>query len=503
MKSDFIFEESKAGELTCSFKGKYLHSKYNPKTEGERFAQSLEADFSPLCLFILEPALSYCASSLKVRFPQATVCAVRFRKEFSESDSEWDKVFYLCSDLPLSEQLFLVLGEEKLCSSLVFDWSATKQAFPEENIKAWQEIKKAILKARDVIGTRAYFSKRWLKNSLVFAANIERPFILEKGNQPVIIAASGPSLKSSLPFLKENRASFFLIAVSSAFMPLVKNGILPDLVISSDGGFWAKYHLDFEGTSECFFALEAESAIPKRILTDGNVIPLVYDDGLEKDFLDAIACPYMISERNGTVAGTALTFAYNLTAGKVYLCGLDQAAAKGYQHTQPNALENGNAKKDYRLKNSETRMTSSRFSSEKTLEIYRNWFISNSAFFSDRVFRLSDNFAYDYPLGKIKEVNWNDFYNNKLEVKKDRDLKKIQIKEEKIRTEKKERSKKLLERLRNISKSQNFINEVFPMESTLIRRELSEEKRRDLLERLREKTDSLLEECAKLLQAGL
>ena len=171
--SEIHFENGKNGQLTCSFQGKYLHSKYNPQNEGERFAQMLEADFSPLCVFIIEPALSYCLPALKMRFPQAEICAIRIRKEFKDYDSVWDHVFYFDSGfLSLGECIFNSLCEEKLCSSLVFDWTATKQAFPDENIKIWAEIKNAILKARDVIGTRAFFSKRWLKNSLIFACDV-------------------------------------------------------------------------------------------------------------------------------------------------------------------------------------------------------------------------------------------------------------------------------------------------------------------------------------------
>ena len=161
------FEPSRTGELTCSVQGKYLHSKYNQQTEGERFAGNIQADFSPLCVFILEPALSYCASPLKKKFPGTSLCAIRFSKDFSQADDKWDKVFYLKdSPIALSEVLFNSLGEEKLISSLAFDWTASKNIFPEESMLAWQEINKAILKARDVLATRAYFSKRWLKNKI-------------------------------------------------------------------------------------------------------------------------------------------------------------------------------------------------------------------------------------------------------------------------------------------------------------------------------------------------
>ena len=500
------FESSRAGELTCSVQGKYLHSKYNPQTEGERFADSLKADFSPLCVFILEPALSYCASPVKKKFPRAEVCAIRFSRDFSKSDSKWDKVFYMeGSGIPLSEILFSSLGEEKLISSLAFDWTPAKNIFPEESMLAWQEIKRAVLKARDVIATRAFFSKRWLKNSLVFASKIQKTLILEKGGAPVIIAASGPSLKTSIPFLKKYRDSFFLIAVSSAFMPLAKNSISPDLVISSDGGYWAKKHLDFSGgeNADTVFALEAESAVPKKILEQNEILPLCYDDGLEKDFLDSIGCPYMLSERNGTVAGTALCFAHSLTGGNIFLCGLDQAPAPSFQHTQPNALEADNSKKDFRLRTTETRMTASRFNSEASLEIYRNWFISNSEYFSKRVFRLSDNFKYDFSLGKISEINWEEFaekYTGKSSGNINAEnSRKILFKSAKIKINGSERKTKILETLKKISQSQKFADEVFPMDSILIKRELSDEKREELKSKLTEKCEKLLKECEKLL----
>ncbi|WP_294429497.1 6-hydroxymethylpterin diphosphokinase MptE-like protein [uncultured Treponema sp.] len=499
MSPNLIFENSKSGELTCCFQGKYLHSKYNPKNEGEKFAANLQADFSPLCIFILEPALSYCAQFLKNRFPNAKICAIRYCKDFSQTDYLWDKVFYLEKQniISLEEVLFNALGEELLISSLAFDWQPSKSVFPEESFEVWSSLKKAILKARDVIGTRAYFSKRWLKNSLIFAKNINYGFTLEKGDSPVIIAASGPSLKSSLPYLKKYRDSFFLIALSSAFMPLSKNGIQPDILISSDGGFWAKKHLAFPGNaSKPFFALEAESAAPIKLLNENKIIPLCYDDGLERDFLDTISVPYMLSERNGTVAGTALCFAHSLTNGKIYLCGLDQCPSPSFQHTQPNALEIDNAKKDFRLSTAETRITKSRFNSAAVLEIYRQWFVSNSSRFSKRVFRLSDNLKYDFSLGEISEVNWEDFKKNETVHRESKKPEFIQ-RNEGIHGE--ERENLLLNKLREISKTQKFQNEVFPMDTILIKRELSEEKRLTLKSNLEEKTEKLLKDCAKLI----
>lgn len=494
----FQFAESKSGELTCSFQGKYLHSKYNPTAEGEKFALGAQCDFSPLCVFVLEPCLSYCAPFLRKKFPDAKICAIRFFKDFSGTDKNWDSVFYLekSGEIPLGERLFNNLGEEKLLSSLALDWLPSKQIFPGENILAWGEIKKAVLKARDVLGTRSYFSKRWLKNSLIFSSLVNSCNILEKGESPVIIASSGESLASSIPFIKKYRSRHFLIALSSSFMPLLRNGIMPDLVLSSDGGFWAKKHLAFpDGNADTVFALEAEGAAPRKLLSEKKILPLSYPDGLEKNFLEAIRAPCMISERNGTVAGTALVFALSsVTSGKVYLCGQDLAPSPAFQHTQPNALETLNEKNDFRLAPKETRITRSRFSSSAALEIYRNWFVSNSEYFSARVSRLSDNFSYEFSLGKIKETNWEDFEKDSLKIGK-----MPKFIQKKIGTSQGERKKIILTTLESLSKTSGFADEVFPLDSILIRREISEEKRAELQKNLEEKVMELIRECEKTM----
>lgn len=484
------FENSRTGDLTCSFQGRYLHSKYNPQNEGEKFAQNIEADFSPSCLFILEPALSYSAPFLKKKFPEAEICAIRFTEAFSKSDSLWDKVFYLHKNqIPLSEQLFNTFGEEKLCASLTFDWAPSKQVFAEDNMEAWKEIKTAIIKARNVITTRAYFSKRWLKNALIFAQNVTHTYKIKKGKAPILLTASGPSLESSIPFIKAFRDSFFLLAVSSSLMPLVKNNIMPDLVISSDGGYWAKKHIDLPNLDkEIPFALECESAVPKKILHEKKIIPLAYEDGIGKGLLDKTGCPYTLSQRNGTVAGTALELALNLTSGNIYICGLDQAPSPAFQHTQPNALENDNAKKDFRLRNKETRVTKSRFNSENALEIYRNWFITNSDYFSKRVFRLSDNFSYSFSLGKISEVNWQYFENRE----KTSDIEKTAIIKADFKINQQERLEKIQGKLESMSKTEEFKNEVFPMDTILLKRELAEDKKIMLKEAIEKKITELL-----------
>ncbi|MBQ3670603.1 MAG: DUF115 domain-containing protein [Treponema sp.] len=492
------FQEAKNGERTVSCDGKFLHSKYNPSSEGEKFAQNVQADFSPLCLIFIEPALAYSAFFLKKRFPRTQFIAIRFFTEFDKTENArlFDRTIFFDENTNLADELFECLSEEELCSALVLEWTPTKNLLPEKNALVWNEIKAAILKSRDVLGTRSYFSKRWLKNSISFFTNINTFCTARKTKLPIVVASSGRSLESSLPFLCELRQSYFLIAVSSAFLPLITHNIVPDIVISTDGGYWAKKHLAFptghKSLSTPVFALSSESAVPKRLLQNEKIIPLCYDDDeIQRQLFLSLGIPHMPARRNGTVSGTAVELALTLTDRTVYCVGLDQAPAVGYQHTQPNSLEQSSQAADFRLKPKETRLTSSQFSSAGSLAIYRNWFISKSRTRLSRVKRLSASYPFAFSLGAIKDVDWAFFKDTESDGHSAHaDFSPLSLAEKSSL----ERKKILSAALEKIRMTDNFKKEFFPMERLLILRETDEEKKKVLKRELEEKISAFLKD---------
>ena len=78
----------------------------------------------------------------------------------------------------------------------------------------------------------------------------------------------------------------------------------------------------------------------------------------------------------------------------------------GFQHTQPNENEKINSLADNRLKTKETRIAPQTFPSH-SLEIYCQWFKNYDN--AENVYRLSNNHSFNNTLGKIKDINWNDF----------------------------------------------------------------------------------------------
>ncbi|MBR7064822.1 MAG: motility associated factor glycosyltransferase family protein, partial [Treponema sp.] len=280
------FTLAKNGSKTCKIENNFLHSFYNPEAEAKRFVQNIQSSFIPLAIGVTEPGVSYIAPFLKEKFPNTIIFAIRYTNQFSEYDKLWDKTFS-ANDKNLSENIFYELGEETICATLFLSWKTSDAIFQNESEKTWSAIKSVILKSKDILFTREHFSKRWLINSINFCKHITNTCLFEKGTSPVVVTASGISLTKMIPFLKEHRKKFFLLALSSSIPVLAHNDITPDMCLSTDGGFYAKEHLHHLLTTyqNVPLALTPESACQKSILKNNLIIPLDYGDGFSSNIL--------------------------------------------------------------------------------------------------------------------------------------------------------------------------------------------------------------------------
>lgn len=393
--------------MTCDYDGYALHSKYNPEKEAETFVKNLSCPFVPKAVVVIAPALSYCAEYLKKKFHGALLCAIRFSDDFSDTDCLWDKVFFYDERQKIqriSDAIFDFLGEEILAATFFVSWQPSSKIFPSKDAKIWSEIKTATEKSRSVLFTRSYFASKWMANVLKFVMRTNKTATVEKGNAPVVVAASGPSLAIALDALKKHREKFFLIAVSSAVAVCQKNGITPDLCMTTDGGYWAERHFDFSPCDEnVCVAQSVEGAVPSRMRKSCRILPLCYSDGMASVLASECGFEMMKAERNGTVSGTALMFALQITDRKIFICGLDLCPSPASQHAMPNALDNINSCFENRTATKETASTAARFRSSESLGIYRAWFSSLPFEITSRVFRVTDGLL--QPLGKIQDID--------------------------------------------------------------------------------------------------
>lgn len=476
------------GQLTCCVNGVHLHSRYDPQKEAARFVDSLRCDFTPSYVLVVEPALSYCTPYLKQRFPKAVLCCIRLSCEFTSSDELWQKVFYVADDgrqnNNLAEQIFEFMGEEGVCSCAFVSWKPSEKAFSWEADFAWRKIREAVQKGMSVLSTRKYFARRWIKNALRLCLFATKTALVEQGDASVVVCASGPSLKDSIPYLSHFRSRFFLVALSSALLPLLSAGVRPDLCVSCDGGYWAKLHLSCLSQNTIPLSLAAEGSCFAHIIEGNTVVPLIYPDGCSKTILQEMGLAGLEAVRNGTVSGTAVYLALTLTRGDVYFCGLDLAAGKDFVHTQPNALETLASISDYRLSPTETRIVKASLPpsnhESSPMQIYRSWFSSHT--FPARLFRLGTQKP--PTLGTIEGISWKDFERRTNDFAQKR-MPSFKETHSRIAADKSERKKQLAAVVERNRANSEWIQDALTLESTLFKRSDSE-KRAEIAKKIEE-----------------
>ena len=108
------------------------------------------------------------------------------------------------------------------------------------------------------------------------------------------------------------------------------------------------------------------------------------------------------------VSGSALDFAWSITDGSVFLCGLDMASASGLQYARPNALEEKATASCMKTYPNETKSSASRFASG-SLELYRQWFQSLPKARVKNVYRFAHDYRFLNTLQGKMSRNGNDF----------------------------------------------------------------------------------------------
>ncbi|EFW36559.1 6-hydroxymethylpterin diphosphokinase MptE-like protein [Treponema phagedenis] len=340
-----------------------LHSKYNPQKEAETFAGSIKTN--PAIIVISEPGESYAAESLRKRFPSAKLIALRYSQTlFSESDFLWDSVWRPQAG---SLEFFLIqnIHDEELSNTIFIPWKPADRAFPDEAKLVWQGIATAIKMIQSEMATRTFFGKRWLANILRNSMFAEQVIDFSFYAERVIFAAAGQSLEKCL----SKKTGAPIAAVSSALSALAYRGVKPIFCVSTDGGFWAAAHLKRIATDiPVLFPLEA--AIPSNVLINNPLSFLNYGSKTESFFLDALQAPSISAQRNGSVSGTMAELLFNFRIKKIYLCGLDLAEGKGFQHARPHA--SGIAKT---FRTMPLASIIAKGGNPQSLEIYANWFM--------------------------------------------------------------------------------------------------------------------------------
>ncbi len=403
-------QKAKNGEYTAVVDGHFLHSNYAPVKEAERYVENLKLPYTPSLFIITEPGLSYISDFLKHKYPAIKTAVIRYSNSFEAYNNKFDYVLNFFEHKDFEAYLEKCFSEEELLTAYCLSWPAASQIYREEESLTWKALKSSMEKSKTLLITRQYFEKKWFLNSCNFISGLSKCINLSWPiNKDTLIISSGPSLLPFLPLIKEQQNKFFIICLSSAISLCLKAGIIPDLCMTTDGGYWAGQHLKALYKHSIPLAMPAEAYLPKKLFSKLNILPMDYGDGISNRLLKTQNLITTKALRNGTVSGTALFFAASYFTKNIFLCGLDMACQKGFQHAQPNELEYNSSIKDNKLNSKLTRLTRSELTNG-SLDIYRDWIINNPIDLGNRkVYRLIEEKDKKNSLGWISDINVKTF----------------------------------------------------------------------------------------------
>jgi hypothetical protein len=215
----------------------------------------------------------------------------------------------------------------------------------------------------------------------------------------VVIAGAGPGLEGAIPLIRERRAgnSLFILAAASSVKPLLAGKLVPDLIISTDGGNWALLHLYevlrmAEGEKPPALAAGLSAALPSQC-SRFPILPIGDGSFWQKLILETIGVPGISLTQRGTVTASALDLALTLTGGSVFLSGMDLSHRDIRTHARPYAFDRFREEGASRLNPSYSRafVRAGAAGAAEAHRVYAAWFRKQLGSYPGRIFSLGSN----------------------------------------------------------------------------------------------------------------
>lgn len=215
--------------------------------------------------------------------------------------------------------------------SLVLLPSLTKEEKDKAN-KLYGEILNNIEREFSNIWTNLYFENIWTKNIIFNSEYINKSsdisiFKNAFNGFNALLVCPGPTLINHIEKIKESRENLIIICVDTSYSVLCKHGIIPDFVITVDGGFFNSLDFVYENKKFPYLIMDiaCNKIIPKIISDKTNIIRFSSTSDLGiVEYLKKITNISSLTTSN-TVATTMIDFAYYTSFDKVLLIGFDNS----------------------------------------------------------------------------------------------------------------------------------------------------------------------------------
>ncbi len=320
-----------------------LHSRYDPWREAEKYLIHSQIPLDSKIYVLLEPGNGYLTYKLLETNPNVKIievhCSRTYQKESLKTNNKTaGSIRQWCPDdkEDLSSFLSGSVPDFDIGNVTVVEWPPAKHAFGELYSQIKHRVRSFLQERRASIHTTGKFGRLWLRNTLKKFSSLNTVCTRITSTAPLIIAASGPSLQQVLPLLSEIQNSALIISLPSAADALLYYGINPDLLVHSDAGFYANYHLRSLQSTTPVQAAPLHAAGCRSFTAP--LLPLSTGSALENYLLHTLKVPALNVSSHGTVAGIAYQIASMITEGPIVFAGLDFCFNDIEGHVRPHSF---------------------------------------------------------------------------------------------------------------------------------------------------------------------
>lgn len=159
---------------------------------------------------------------------------------------------------------------------------------------------------------------------------------LPRVDTPVLVVGAGPSLEKAYPFIKSHRDKFYLLAVDTAYIPLLSQGIHPDCIVVQEAQFANLYDFLPSPNIECRLLADL-SSYPGVLRLENTGISYFLSEFTAMSLFERLkaltASPPLVPPL-GSVGSTAVHLALRMTAAPVLMAGIDFSYYPGKTHSK-------------------------------------------------------------------------------------------------------------------------------------------------------------------------
>ncbi len=342
LDASYKIEKNKDNITIISKNGRAIHSKYNINNECKRALENINKNKNLLIIYGygLGYTLKYLMENINDYFNKEIIKTLKiiviiediavFKYSYHNIyNTDSSNIFFIHKDDSINYISKIADYKSINGINLVILPSLTKEEKDNANT-FYTKILNIVEKEISNIFTNMYFENIWTKNIIFNSEYIKNssdilPFKDAFKGLKALLICPGPTLKHSIEAIKKERENFLIICVDTSYSVLCKHDIIPDFVITVDGGFFNSLDFVYENKKFPYLVMDisANKIIPRNINADIIRFTSAENLGLIEYIQKFVQLSYLTT--SNTVATTMIDFAYYIGLDEILLIGFDNS----------------------------------------------------------------------------------------------------------------------------------------------------------------------------------